>query len=78
MRLRGIQAILDTKMTFSEVCEMLDKSPRSVRYYIKNYGLPCLTVGRTLYFDGEAVIEWCKRRKTGDSGRFQKLKLGGE
>lgn len=73
MELSEIQKALDSMMTFSEVCEMLDKSVRSVRHYVKNCGLPAITVGRKLYFDKGAVEKWAVAREAWPNGRFKKL-----
>lgn len=73
MELTAIQKALDSMMTFKEVCEMLDKSVRSVRHYVKNCGLPAITVGRKLYFDKAAVEKWIASREIGPNGRFKKL-----
>lgn len=73
MRLTGIQALLASMMTFKEVCEMLGKSERSVRYYHSSCGLPGMTVGHALYFDPKAVQEWIAGREIGPKGRFKDL-----
>ena len=73
MKLAGIKSVLASMMTFKEVCEMMDKSERSVRYYIADRGLPVVKVGLTLHFDRPAVLEWLKSRETGPKGRFKDL-----
>lgn len=73
MKMAEIEKALDSMMTFKEVCEMLDKSVRSVRHYVKNCGLPAITVGRKLYFEKQAVEKWMGSREAWPNGRFKKL-----
>lgn len=48
-------------LTTQQVADMLAVTPATVRYLIRNEGLPAHRVGRQLRFDAAAVQRWLEQ-----------------
>ena len=51
-------------LTREEVAKTLNCSLRTVDYFRKNGGLPCIKIGALVRFDEEQLVKWLDDKKT--------------